>query len=130
MNFTFFNSLATLQRKKSRKHLPENGSQYGEGEGKIDITAQDVNRIEPSSDIKVEKIGDITPVQDFEVMLSRRDSPDWVDKAIKGMSDKIFDLVEDSHGGDNYPKALEYLVALRKGCILVQVIYHPLLLHS
>ena len=70
---------------------------------------------------KVEKIGDLTPVQDFESMMSRRDSPEWVNKAIKDMQNKVHDLVEDSYEGDNYPKAVELLVALRKGCILEQV---------
>jgi len=42
-------------------------------------------------------------------------------KAINEMKTKIFDLVEDSHKGDNYPKALECLVVLCKGCILEQV---------
>lgn len=91
-------------------------------EGKENITAPPANLIEYTS-IKVEKIGDLTPVQDFEAMISRRDSPDWVVKAIKDMKDKIFDMVEDSHEGDNYPKALDCLVALRKGCILEQVIH-------
>ncbi|XP_028804678.1 ATP-dependent DNA helicase 2 subunit KU80 isoform X2 [Neltuma alba] len=108
------------KRKKSRNLLQEKGSHYCEGEDKIKVTALPVDLVEHAPNVKVEKIGDITPVQDFEAMLSRRDSPDWVDKAIKGMSNKIFDLVEDSHKGDNYPKALEYLIALRKGCILVQ----------
>ena len=34
------------------------------------------------------------------------------------MKNRIFHLVEDSHKGNNYPKALEYLLMLRKGCIL------------
>lgn len=71
---------------------------------------------------KVEKIGDSTPVQDFESMMSRRDSPEWVNRAITEMKNKIHDLVEDSYEGDNYPKALDLLVALRKGCILEQVL--------
>ncbi|KAM4104949.1 hypothetical protein ACJW30_06G196800 [Castanea mollissima] len=53
-------------------------------------------------------------------MMSGRDGPEWIGKAIKDMRKRIFDLVEDSFEGDNYPKALECLVALRKGCILVQ----------
>ncbi|RZB54546.1 ATP-dependent DNA helicase 2 subunit KU80, partial [Glycine soja] len=68
----------------------------------------------------IEKIGDLTPVQDFEALFSRRDSPDWVEKAINETKKKIFDLVGYSHEGDNYPKALECLVVLRKGCILEQ----------
>ncbi|KAL5182320.1 ATP-dependent DNA helicase 2 subunit KU80 [Glycine soja] len=58
----------------------------------------------------IEKIGDLTPVQDFEALFSRRDSPDWVEKAINETKKKIFDLVGYSHEGDNYPKALECLV--------------------
>lgn len=68
----------------------------------------------------VEKIGNVTPVQDFEAMLSRRDDADWVFKAIKGMKNKIYDLVEDSFEGDKYDKAVECLFALRRGCVLEQ----------
>uniref|UniRef100_A0A803LI30 ATP-dependent DNA helicase 2 subunit KU80 n=1 Tax=Chenopodium quinoa TaxID=63459 RepID=A0A803LI30_CHEQI len=73
-----------------------------------------------NSSVSVEKIGNITSVQDFEAMLSRRDSPDWITKAIKGMRSKILELLEDSFGGSNYDKAVECLVALRKGCVLEQ----------
>ncbi|KAF7801228.1 ATP-dependent DNA helicase 2 subunit KU80 isoform X1 [Senna tora] len=104
----------------SRRLFREKRSNFSKEEGKGEITAQPINVSESKSTIKVEKIGDITPVQDFEAMISRRDSPDWVVKAIKDMSNKIFDLVEDSHEGDAFPKAIECLVALRKGCILEQ----------
>ncbi|XP_051145063.1 ATP-dependent DNA helicase 2 subunit KU80 isoform X2 [Andrographis paniculata] len=72
------------------------------------------------SKFKVEKIGDDNPVQDFEAMLSRRDNPEWVEKAINNMKQKIISLVENSFQGDNYLKAWECLVALRKGCIMEQ----------
>ncbi|CAK8575064.1 unnamed protein product [Lathyrus sativus] len=101
--------------KKRRRLLREKTND----EGKENITAPPANLIEYTP-IKVEKIGDSTPVQDFEAMISRRDSPDWVLKAINDMKNKIFDMVEDSHEGDNYAKAVECLVALRKGCILEQ----------
>ncbi|KAL7233500.1 hypothetical protein ACSBR1_017175 [Camellia fascicularis] len=78
------------------------------------------NSIENPSAVKVEKIGDLTPVQDFEAMMSRRDNSEWVNKAIKEMKNKTFDLVENSFVGDTYQKALECLVSLRKGCILEQ----------
>ncbi|XP_065859428.1 ATP-dependent DNA helicase 2 subunit KU80 [Euphorbia lathyris] len=65
-------------------------------------------------------IGDSTPVQDFEAMMSRRDDPDWIGKAIEGMKNKIYNMVENSYQGDTYPKALECLVALRKGCVCEQ----------
>lgn len=97
-------------------------SDYGE-EVKGEITAQPNSITEFTSTVKVENIGDMTPVQDFEAMISRRDSPDWVSKAIKDMCQKIFNLIEDSCEGDTFPKALECLVALRKGCILEQVIH-------
>ncbi|KAI4370895.1 hypothetical protein MLD38_019191 [Melastoma candidum] len=58
--------------------------------------------------------GDSTPIQDVEEMISRRDNPDRVNKAIKGMSNKIFDPVENSYEGHNFPKALEL------GCVVEQ----------
>ncbi|KAJ8748966.1 hypothetical protein K2173_013404 [Erythroxylum novogranatense] len=70
--------------------------------------------------IEVEKIGNSTPVQDFEAMISRRDNPDWIIKAIGDMKDRILDLLRNSHEGDNFPKAFDCLLALRKGCILEQ----------
>jgi ATP-dependent DNA helicase 2 subunit 2 len=106
--------------------LRENPSGSNKEEGYGDISAQVLDSIGNTSAVKVEKIGDLTPVQDFDTMMSRRDGPEWVGKAIKDMKNKIFDLVEDSHEGDNYPKALECLVALRKGCILEQVAPPPL----
>ncbi|KAK9758053.1 hypothetical protein RND81_01G203500 [Saponaria officinalis] len=66
----------------------------------------------------VDKIGKVTPVQDFEAMISRRDNPDWVTKAIKGMKSNILDLLEDSYAGNNYDQAIDCLVALRKGCVI------------
>ncbi|XP_074279962.1 ATP-dependent DNA helicase 2 subunit KU80 [Silene latifolia] len=68
----------------------------------------------------VDKIGKVTPVEDFKAMLTRRDSPDWVTKAINGMKSNILELVEDSYAGNNYGKAIDCLVAFRKGCVLEQ----------
>lgn len=89
------------------------------GVGKIEDQSTDV--VASTSKVKIETIGDLTPVQDFEAMISRRDSPEWVSKAIYGMKNKVIDLVESSYEGDTYPKALECLVALRKGCVIEQV---------
>ncbi|CAJ1949838.1 unnamed protein product [Sphenostylis stenocarpa] len=105
--------------KKSRRLLGGKRSFSNDEEAKENVTAEPANLIEYAS-VKVEKIGNLTPTQDFEALISRRDSPDWVVKAINEMKNKIFDLVEDSHEGDNYPKAFECLVVLRKGCILEQ----------
>ncbi|XP_059651548.1 ATP-dependent DNA helicase 2 subunit KU80 [Cornus florida] len=107
--------------KKSTRRLlrdkPSGSNEEGEAIGN-----EAVNSIENASTFKVEKIGDSTPVQDFEAMMSRRDSPKWVSKAVKDMKNKIFELVESAVEGDTYPyhKAVECLVALRKGCILEQ----------
>ncbi|XP_026660873.2 ATP-dependent DNA helicase 2 subunit KU80 isoform X2 [Phoenix dactylifera] len=59
-------------------------------------------------------------VDDFEAMMARRDSSKWVSKAIKDMQNHVSDLLENSYDGDAYSKAIECLVALRKGCILEQ----------
>lgn len=95
----------------------DEGENYGNGPDKSDTSAT-----EHTSAVKIEKIGDLTPVQDFEAMISRRDSPIWVDKAITEMKKKITDLLQQTYNEEEiFPKALEYLIALRKACILEQV---------
>ncbi|KAL3616562.1 ATP-dependent DNA helicase II subunit 2 [Castilleja foliolosa] len=106
-------------KKSSRRVLREKPSGSNEGEG-IGASGQAMDAVEYTSKVKVEKIGDSNPVRDFEAMISRRDSPQWVSKAIQSMKDKIFDLIENSFEGDTYQKAMDCLVALRKGCILEQ----------
>lgn len=71
---------------------------------------------------KVGKIGDLNPVQDFEAMLTERSSSMWVQKAIEEMQKYTTALLENSREGDAYQKALECFVALRKACIIEQVI--------
>ncbi|MED6160577.1 ATP-dependent DNA helicase II subunit 2 [Stylosanthes scabra] len=105
------------RHKKSRHLWREEILGSGKDQGKGEIAAQPSNLIEDKSNVEVENIGDLTPVQDFEAMFARRDNPDWVVKAINAMKNKIYDLIEDSHDGDNYSKALECLTALRKGCV-------------
>ncbi|KAG2314346.1 hypothetical protein Bca4012_065016 [Brassica carinata] len=68
----------------------------------------------------VDTVGDANPVQDFEAMISRRDGNDWIDKAISEMKKLIVKLVEDSTTDEGGDKALECLLALRKGCVLEQ----------
>ncbi|KAL3814909.1 hypothetical protein ACJIZ3_016177 [Penstemon smallii] len=107
-------------KKSSRRFLREKPSGSDEeGEG-IGIVGQPMDAIEYTSEVKLEKIGDSNPVQDFEALISRRDGSQWVIKAIQNMKNKIFDLVENSFEGDAYQKAMECLVALRKSCILEQ----------
>lgn len=81
---------------------------------------QAVNSIENQPPVKIEKIGDLTPVQDFEAMMSQRDNPEWVEKAIKELREKILALLIHSDEGDKYQKAVECVAALRKGYILEQ----------
>ncbi|KAJ6328462.1 hypothetical protein OIU77_010201 [Salix suchowensis] len=85
-----------------------------------ELSYQDATNVLAVKPVKVEKIGDSSPVQDFEAMMSHRDSPDWVSKAIQDMKNKINSLIENFYDGDNHGKALECLLALRKGCILEQ----------
>ncbi|MBA0652599.1 hypothetical protein Goklo_019848 [Gossypium klotzschianum] len=83
-------------------------------------SGQAVNSIENQPPVKIEKIGDLTPVQDFEAMMSQRDNPEWVEKAIKELREKILALLIHSDEGDKYQKAVDCVAALRKGCILEQ----------
>ena len=45
---------------------------------------------------KIEQIGSLTSVQDFEAMLARRDSDEWVPKAIREMKNLITDMLDSS----------------------------------
>eukprot|EP01018_Ginkgo_biloba_P032964 Gb_29968 [translate_table: standard] len=69
---------------------------------------------------KVQTIGSLMPVQDFEAMLARQDSDEWVPKAIREMKKLITDLLDNSYKGNTYHKAMDCLVALRKGCVQQQ----------
>jgi ATP-dependent DNA helicase 2 subunit 2 len=55
-------------------------------------------------------------------MLAKRSSSTWVQKAIGEMQKYTSALLENSRDRDNYPKALECFAALRKACIIEQVI--------
>lgn len=70
---------------------------------------------------QVEEVGSVDPVKDFEALLARRDSPDWVEKALKGMKRMINDLLDSSYNGNTFEKALACLVALRSGCVVQEV---------
>lgn len=89
-------------------------------EGEV-LETQGASLVKDLPSTKVEKIGDLNPVQDFEAMMARRDSSKWTSKAIKDMKSYIIDLLENSFEGHSYPKAIECLIALREGCILEQV---------
>ncbi|EFJ38580.1 hypothetical protein SELMODRAFT_74928, partial [Selaginella moellendorffii] len=67
---------------------------------------------------QVEEVGSLNPVQDFQTLLARRDSDEWVGKAIQGMKKIIIDLLDSSYKGNTYDKALTCLAALRSGCVM------------
>ncbi|KAG6547300.1 hypothetical protein Mapa_011237 [Marchantia paleacea] len=67
---------------------------------------------------KVEHVGSLNPVEDFEALLARRDSDQWVSKAIKGMKKIITDLLNSAYNGNTYEKAMACLIALRRGCVI------------
>lgn len=112
-----------MQLKKSaRRLLREKPSSSNEEDVNANVSdSRTIRYIEKAPAVDIEKIGDLTPVQDFEAMMSRRDSPDWVRTAMKEMSDKILDLLTDFCNGDNHLKAVECIAALRNGCIREQV---------
>lgn len=106
--------------KKSSRRIREKPSGSNEEGDGIAAAGQALDATEHTSEVEDQPIGDSNPVEDFEAMISRRDSPHWVSKALQSMKDKILNLVEKSIEGNTYQKALECLVALRKGCILEQ----------
>lgn len=119
-----FECVSALQkRKSSRRAWRDKPSASDEEVGAIAGTSDSgsVKLIKDSSSVKVEEIGDLNPVQDFEAMMARRDSSKWVRKAIKDMQGYIYNLLENSCAGNNYLRAFECLVALRDACILEQV---------
>jgi ATP-dependent DNA helicase 2 subunit 2 len=66
---------------------------------------------------KTKQVGSLTPVQDFEAMLARQDSGEWVPKAIREMKKLITDLLDSSYKGNTYHKTMDCLVALRNGSV-------------
>jgi len=66
---------------------------------------------------KVSSIGTISPVHDFQAMLLRRDV-DLVITAIDQMQRIIIKIIEDSIQNQFYQKAIECLMALRRGCVI------------
>ncbi|KAI5079496.1 hypothetical protein GOP47_0004975 [Adiantum capillus-veneris] len=95
------------------KELDENAR------GEEDSAMDDVSQISFDSLTarRVSEVGSIQPVQDFEAMLARRDSDEWVPKAIREMKKLIVDLLDSAYKGNTYDKSMACLTALRKGCV-------------
>lgn len=70
---------------------------------------------------KVDEVGGITPVQDFDTLLARRDGDQFVLIAIRGMKKVINELLETAYKGNTYGKALSCIAALRSGCVTEEV---------
>ncbi|MED6160576.1 ATP-dependent DNA helicase II subunit 2 [Stylosanthes scabra] len=102
--------------KKLRRLSLEKSSSSEEEDCNGDIPTLPPNLIE----VKVESFCDPSPPEDFEAKFRSRNTQDCVVKAIDDMKDKIFELVDESNDGDNYPEALEILEAIRKRCLVDQ----------
>ena len=61
-------------------------------------------------------VGSVQPARDFAAMLARRDA-DLVLPAMEQLRARIRQFVRDSIGGQYFAKALDALVALRRGCV-------------
>jgi ATP-dependent DNA helicase 2 subunit 2 len=107
--------------KRKRRLIREKPSGSNEENEGMD---EGVNTLEYSSTAKTEIIGNLTPVQDFEAMVSQKQNQAGVIKAMNLMKSNILDLLENSNEGDKYQKALDCLVSLRKVCILQQESKH------
>lgn len=86
---------------------------------KEDTTPSGLNNIQALLRGGIESVSNVTPVEDFNAMISRRDV-DLVDKAIEEMQVQVLRLVNDSYKNSLYDKALECIAALRAGCIKEQ----------
>ncbi|CAN6460269.1 unnamed protein product [Victoria cruziana] len=105
--------------RSSKRLLKDKPSTSNEGI-RQDEDDQSVISFQNSSLGKNKKIGYVTPVQDFQAMMSRRDGREWVANAIEGMKKVIIDFFENGLNSDACQKAIECLVALRSGCVIEQ----------
>lgn len=64
----------------------------------------------------VEHVGSVNPVEDFNALIARKDA-DFVSRAIDEMCSLIITCVIESIGDLLFSKAIDCLVALRKGCV-------------
>eukprot|EP00850_Spirogloea_muscicola_P018555 SM000171S03244 [mRNA] locus=s171:301062:307446:+ [translate_table: standard] len=67
---------------------------------------------------EVDEVGSVTPVEDFQGLLARREGDKWVDTAVAGMEKVIEHMLDTAHGGNTFAKALDCLVAIREGCVM------------
>lgn len=86
---------------------------------KEDSTPSGLNNIQALLRGGIESVSNVTPVEDFNAMIGRRDV-DLVDKAIEEMQVQVLRLITDSYKNSHYDKAMECIVTLRAGCIKEQ----------
>ncbi|MCO5563840.1 hypothetical protein L7F22_017489 [Adiantum nelumboides] len=105
--------------KRSGQFWREKDKVEEDARGEEDSAMDDVSQISFDSLTarKVSEVGSIQPVQDFEAMLARRDSDEWVMKAIREMKKLIVDFLDSAYKGNTYEKSMACLSALRKGCV-------------
>eukprot|EP00250_Pteridium_aquilinum_P033977 c6789_g1_i1 orf=114-2246(+) len=118
----WFNNQFTIrvnEQKGKRSHqFWKETKQEEDGRGEEDSVMDDGQISFDSLTVrKVSEVGSIQPVQDFEAMLARRDSDEWVLKAIREMKKLIIDLLDSAYKANTYEKTMACLSALRKGCV-------------
>lgn len=119
-----------MQKEKGRKFWRE-GLEEGEANARLpgagEAGSQQMEEdqkplsLEFLTNKKVEDVGSVNPVEDFDAMMARRDSDQWIPRAIKGMKKIISDLLSTAYNGNTYQKAMACLAALRAGCVMQEV---------
>lgn len=113
-----FSLQVNVQKDKRSRQFWKDKEQEEDGQNEVDALNDDGQiSFDSLTARKVNEVGSVQPVQDFEAMLARRDSDEWVPKAIHGMKKIINDLLDSSYKGNTYEKAMSCLVSLRKGCV-------------
>ncbi|XP_076457066.1 X-ray repair cross-complementing protein 5-like [Babylonia areolata] len=72
--------------------------------------------IEGMTKAKVTEVGTVTPIEDFQDLISRKDQ-DLFEEACRQMEDRVSQLVMDSFGQQFYGKAMDCLKTLRQEAI-------------
>jgi ATP-dependent DNA helicase 2 subunit 2 len=65
----------------------------------------------------IDHVGPLRPVSDFESMLTRRDDPTIVSRAMDELSARIRDSLQHSYMGSEYSRAFDCIIALRAASV-------------
>mmetsp|Transcript_12730 Transcript_12730/g.24528 ORF Transcript_12730/g.24528 Transcript_12730/m.24528 type:complete len:364 (+) Transcript_12730:377-1468(+) len=110
--------LAAKQLKAATSSSSSSSSSSGSGGGSGGDAMADDLKFEDIVATRVDKIGSVDPVKDFNTILDRRSSGDEVDMACAQMADMVKQLVNSAFNGDAFPKAIDCMVAFRLGCVM------------